>query len=101
VSIDEAQEIAASDEIPILALDQALDRLQTIDRALATIVELRAFGGLTIDEAAHVLAVSPWTAKREWRTAKAWLTRELGWRGSEPAAARDASSSVGRRSGDS
>jgi DNA-directed RNA polymerase specialized sigma24 family protein len=41
-------------------------------------VELRAFGGLTIEEAAHVLKVSASTAKREWRTAKAWLTRELG-----------------------
>jgi RNA polymerase sigma-70 factor, ECF subfamily len=40
-------------------------------------VELRAFGGLTIDEAAHVLKVSPSTAKREWRTAKAWLNRQL------------------------
>ena len=44
----------------------------------ASIVELRAFGGLTIEEAAHVLRVSASTAKREWRTAKAWLTRELG-----------------------
>jgi len=44
----------------------------------AQIVELPAFGGLTIEEAAHVLKVSPSTAKREWRTAKAWVTRELG-----------------------
>ena len=44
---------------------------------LAKIVELRAFGGLTIEEAACVLKISPSTAKREWRTAKAWLTREL------------------------
>ncbi|MGE5815241.1 MAG: ECF-type sigma factor, partial [Acidobacteriota bacterium] len=54
------------------------DRLQMIDADLARIVELRAFGGLTIEEAAHVLRVSPSTAKREWRTAKAWLSRELG-----------------------
>jgi RNA polymerase sigma factor (TIGR02999 family) len=78
VSIDEAKEAAAPDEIPILALDHALDRLEKIDSELAKIVELRAFGGLTIDEAAHVLAVSPSTAKRDWRTAKAWLRRELG-----------------------
>jgi RNA polymerase sigma factor (TIGR02999 family) len=78
LSIDEVKEVAASNEMPILALDQALDRLQTIDAGLATIVELRAFGGLTIEEAAHVLSVSPSTAKRDWRTAKAWLTRELG-----------------------
>jgi DNA-directed RNA polymerase specialized sigma24 family protein len=48
-----------------------------VDPGLAGIVELRTFGGLTIDEAAHVLKVSPSTVKREWRTAKAWLTREL------------------------
>ena len=78
VSIDEAQDVAGSDAMPVLALDQALDRLGKIDAELARIVELRAFGGLTIEEAAHVLSVSPSTAKRDWRTAKAWLTRELG-----------------------
>jgi RNA polymerase sigma-70 factor, ECF subfamily len=54
-----------------------MERLDKLDRGLAQIVELRAFGGLTIEEAAHVLKVSASTAKREWRTAKAWLTREL------------------------
>ena len=78
VPIDEAREVAASNEIPILALDHALSRLEAIDAELARIVELRAFGGLTIEEAAHVLSVSPSTAKRDWRTAKAWLARELG-----------------------
>ena len=78
VSIDDAQDVPASGEIPILALDHALDRLGKVDSELAKIVELRAFGGLTIEEAAHVLNVSPSTVKRDWRTAKAWLTRELG-----------------------
>ena len=78
VSIDEAKHVAASNEMPILALDHALDRLEKVDSELAKIVELRAFGGLTIEEAAHVLRVSPSTAKRDWRTAKAWLNRELG-----------------------
>lgn len=78
VSIDEAQDVAASNEMPVLALDHALDRLETVDVELARIVELRAFGGLTIEETAHVLGVSPSTAKRDWRTAKAWLARELG-----------------------
>jgi RNA polymerase sigma factor (TIGR02999 family) len=79
VSIDEAKDVAAaSNDIPIVALDYALDRLEKVDSALAKIVELRAFGGLTIEEAAHVLSVSPSTVKREWRTAKAWLNRELG-----------------------
>src|SRR2546421_606845 len=76
VSIDQAAQIAAGSEISVLALDDALGRLEEIDRELAKIVELRAFGGLTIDEAAHVLSVSPSTAKREWRAAKAWLARE-------------------------
>lgn len=78
VSIDEAMEEAAPDRLPVLALDHALDRLAGLDEGLARIVELRAFGGLTIEEAACVLKVSPTTAKREWRTAKAWLTQQLG-----------------------
>jgi RNA polymerase sigma factor (TIGR02999 family) len=77
VSIDEAKDIAAANEIPILALDHALDRLEKVDSDLAKLVGLRAFGGLTIDEAAHLLGVSPSTTKRDWRTAKAWLHREL------------------------
>jgi DNA-directed RNA polymerase specialized sigma24 family protein len=77
VSIDDAMEIAAAGEMPLLALDEALGRLERVDPELARIVELRAFGGLTIEEAAHVLKVSPSTAKRSWRTAKAWLNREL------------------------
>ena len=76
--IDAVCEPVAPNAVPILALDQALQRLEALDPGLSTIVELRAFGGLTIAEAAHVLSVSPSTAKREWRTAKAWLVRELG-----------------------
>lgn len=78
VPIDQAAGAIGPDAIPVLALHHALDRLAELDPDLARIVELRAFGGLTIDEAACVLKVSPTTAKREWRTAKAWLTRELG-----------------------
>jgi DNA-directed RNA polymerase specialized sigma24 family protein len=78
VSIDDAKDLAAAEEMPLLALDHALARLEGVDPELAKIVELRAFGGLTIEEAAHVLKVSPSTAKRDWRTAKAWLNRELG-----------------------
>ena len=78
VPLEEVHATTSAIEIPVLALDRALTRLEEIDRGLAQIVELRAFAGLTIDEAAHVLKVSPSTAKREWRTAKAWLARELG-----------------------
>jgi len=56
-------------------------RRTLVDEGLARVVELRAFGGLTIEETACVLKVSPTTAKREWRTAKSWLTRELGLEG--------------------
>jgi RNA polymerase sigma factor (TIGR02999 family) len=66
ISMDQAKEPFAPDGIPILALDHALDRLSGLDEDLARIVELRAFGGLTIEEAACVLKVSPTTAKREW-----------------------------------
>ena len=78
ISIDDAHDVAAAAALPIVTLDHALDRLEKIDADLARIVELRAFGGLTIEEAAHVLDVSPSTAKRDWRTARAWLNRELG-----------------------
>lgn len=77
VPIDHVMETAVADEIPVLTFDRLLARLEKLDHGLAQIVELRAFGGLTIQEAAHVLNVSPTTVKREWRTAKAWLTREL------------------------
>jgi DNA-directed RNA polymerase specialized sigma24 family protein len=76
--MDHVREVAAPDGIPVLALDHALDRLAELDEDLARIVELRGFAGLTIEETACVLKVSSTTAKREWRTAKAWLTRELG-----------------------
>ena len=78
VSIDDAKDVASPNEMHVLVFDHALDRLEQMDSELAKIVELRAFGGLTIEEAAHVLSVSPSTAKRSWRTAKAWLNRELG-----------------------
>jgi RNA polymerase sigma factor (TIGR02999 family) len=77
IPIEEAPDVAAPDERFVIALDCALDRLQKIDPDLVRIVELRAFAGLTIEEAAEALNVSPSTAKREWRTAKAWLAREI------------------------
>ena len=80
VSIDDAAEVAAASEMPIAALDAALDRLEKMDTELARVVELRAFGGLSIEEAAHALNVSPSTVKRDWRTAKAWLNREIASR---------------------
>ena len=62
----------------LLALDHALEELEKIDPQQAKIVELRFFGGLTVEETAEVAGISPRTVKREWRTAKAWLRREIG-----------------------
>jgi len=61
----------------LLALDRALEELEKIDPQQAKIVELRFFGGLTVEETAEVAGISPRTVKREWRTAKAWLRREM------------------------
>jgi RNA polymerase sigma-70 factor, ECF subfamily len=64
-------------EIDILVLDDALTRLAALDPTQARIVELRYFGGLTIEETAEALHSSPATVKREWAMARAWLKREL------------------------
>ena len=61
----------------IYLLDAALKKLESIDPTQGRVVELRFFGGLTIEETADLLAVSPMTIKREWAVAKAWLYREL------------------------
>jgi RNA polymerase sigma factor (TIGR02999 family) len=76
VSIEQARDVASTD-LPVLALDAALNRLEKIDPGLAKLVELRAFSGLSNEQAALILGVSPSTVKRELRTAKAWLTNEL------------------------
>jgi RNA polymerase sigma factor (sigma-70 family) len=61
----------------VLALDEALASLLRFDPRKARVVELRYFGGLSVGEAAEVLEISPETAKRDWKMAKAWLLREL------------------------
>jgi RNA polymerase sigma factor (TIGR02999 family) len=61
----------------LCALDDALDSLARIDQRRAQVVELRFFGGLSVEETASVLQVSPQTVMRDWRLARAWLTREL------------------------
>ncbi len=73
---------SSAGDVDLVALDQALERLAGVDSRQARIVELRYFGGLTIDETAHALEISSMTVKREWRTARLWLLRELGgeWR---------------------
>ena len=65
-------------DFDLLAIDGALSRLEQLDAAQARIVELRFFGGLTVEETAEVAGVSTATVKREWRTARAWLRHEVG-----------------------
>ena len=69
--------LVPDDDDTLLSLDQALTKLAVEDSGLAKLVELRYFTGLTIDETAKVLAVSPRTVKRNWTYARAWLQREM------------------------
>ncbi len=80
VALDEALLAARSRGIEILALNEALDALAGIDRRKARVVELRYFGGLSIEETAGFLGVSVDTVKRDWRLARAWLLAELAGR---------------------
>jgi RNA polymerase sigma factor (TIGR02999 family) len=68
---------AAPDDIDVLALDEALSRLGALDADLAKVVELRYFGGLTVEETADAMGTSPATVKRQWALARAWLKRAL------------------------
>jgi RNA polymerase sigma factor (sigma-70 family) len=61
----------------LVALNDALATLASFDPRMSQVVELRFFGGLTVEETARVLDVSPETVMRDWKTAKAWLLREL------------------------
>jgi RNA polymerase sigma factor (TIGR02999 family) len=76
-SLDDVRELPDSKERNLVALSEALTGLATFDVRMSQVVELRFFGGLTIDETANVLNVSPETVMREWKTAKAWLLREI------------------------
>lgn len=67
----------ADDALPIESIDQALRRLAELDERKARLVELRFFGGLTLDEAADVLGLARSTASEDWRIARAWLYNEL------------------------
>ena len=80
VSLDEAVSFFEEREVDLMALDEALDGLAVLDQQQTQIVELRFFGGLTIEEVAEVLGISPATIKREWDSAKLWLRRELSGR---------------------
>jgi RNA polymerase sigma factor (TIGR02999 family) len=76
--LDEAVSLPDRRPIDLIALDEALIALEKLDPRQAKIVELRFFGGLTIEETAYILQVSERTVRREWTFAKAWFQRELG-----------------------
>ncbi len=78
VSIEDVGPSSASvDPVDVIVLDRALSRLETLDAQQGRIVELRFFGGLTIQETADVMRISTGTVKRDWAVARAWLYREL------------------------
>ena len=77
VSLEQAAIIGGDQDMDLVALDHALNALAQIDPRKMRVVEMRFFGGLSVEETAEVLKVSAITVKREWRAARAWLYREL------------------------
>jgi RNA polymerase sigma-70 factor (ECF subfamily) len=77
IPFDEGQFGSPMPGVVVLDLDRALTSLSEVDPRKARVVELRHFGGLSVEETAEVLRISPETAKRDWKIAKAWLLREL------------------------
>ena len=77
VSIDEAAMVGGDHPADLISLDNALQALARMDARKAQVVELRFFGGLSVEETAEVLQVSPVTVMRDWGTARAWLYREM------------------------
>ena len=77
LSLDEALDASAPRDLDLVALDDALETLARLDPQQSRIIELRYFAGLSIEETAEVIGVSPATVKREWASARAWLFREL------------------------
>ena len=77
VTLDEAVVVSGDPGVDLVALDDALNALGRVDRRKVQVVEMRFFGGLSVDETAAVLNVSPVTVRRDWSSAKLWLYREL------------------------
>jgi RNA polymerase sigma factor (TIGR02999 family) len=78
ITLDERVQIAGPiDDLDLIALDEALTRLAELDGRQARVVELKYFGGLSVEETSEVMGISPATVKREWTMAKAWLRAEL------------------------
>jgi RNA polymerase sigma factor (TIGR02999 family) len=81
VTLDDALLSATERGADLVALDDALEALAQVDPRKSRVVELRFFGGLTVEETAEALKVSPETVLRDWRLAKVWLLREVSGRG--------------------
>lgn len=77
VSLEEGASVGGGEDVDLTALNDAMNALARIDPRKVQVVEIRFFGGLSVEETAEVLKVSPVTVKRDWRAAKAWLYREL------------------------
>ena len=77
VSLEQAAIVGEEQDVDLVALDHALNALARIDPRKMQVVEMRFFGGLSVEETAEVLKVSPITVKRDWRAARAWLYRQL------------------------
>jgi RNA polymerase sigma factor (TIGR02999 family) len=77
IALDDAPLVSREPDTDVIALDEALTRLATVDARKSQVVELRYFGGLSVEETAEALHVSPETVMRDWKMAKLWLLREL------------------------
>jgi RNA polymerase sigma factor (TIGR02999 family) len=77
LALDEALDAGRERDLDLVALDDALDALSRLDTKQSRVIELRFFAGLSIEETAEVMEISPATVKREWSSARAWLFREL------------------------
>ena len=77
VTLNEDLKASAEPNVDLIAVDEALTKLATLDRQQARVVELRFFGGLNVEETAEVLGISDRTVKRDWSVARAWIRREL------------------------
>ncbi len=83
LALDDAEDHAVVQDVDVVALDDALKSLANMDAQQSRVVELKFFAGLSVDDTAEVLGISPSTVKRDWTTARAWLFRELN-RSAEP-----------------
>ena len=81
ISLSDAENLAKPRQADVVALDDALNALEKFDRRKSQVIELKFFGGLSLQETADVLHVSVGTVRRDWSLARAWLYRELGDRG--------------------